>query len=463
MTDTLGTSNLNNKLIAVLGYGQEGEAVTKYLLKHRLEPVLFDHKPWKVWPKQKQEEIKALKLNFIFGPDAFKELAGFSAAFRSPGVPLTHPDLTKWKKLVLTSQTKFFFDHCPAKIIGVTGTKGKGTTCALIYEMLKQAKSYKLKAKSYLTGNIGKEQPLEILDNLKKDDWVVYELSSFQLLDLRRSPHIAVVLMTTSEHLDYHKNKQEYISAKASIAKYQNASDFTIINADYPKSVKIGEQGLGKKIYFSRQKKLQSGFFIEGNQLIVKRIFEADFHFSISNIQLRGRHNLENICAAVATATCLGIKASIIRQTVENFKGLEHRLEMAGEKRGVKFYNDSFSTTPETAIAAIQAFNEPLIVILGGSGKNSDFTALGKTVRESKNIKALILIGEEANRIKHAIGKTKVKILESAKNMKEIFYQIKSVATHGNVVLLSPACASFDMFKNYKDRGEQFKKAIKTF
>jgi len=472
--------DLKNKPIAVLGYGQEGEAVAKYLIKHRLEPVLFDQRPWDKWPKKKQEVIKKLGINFIFGPDCFKELAGFEVAFRSPGIPLSHPDLLNWPNLMFTSQTKWFFEHCPAKIIGVTGTKGKGTTSALIYQIL-LTNNYSLPTNVYFTGNIGKDQPLDFLDDLKSEDWVIYELSSFQLQDLTKSPHIAVVLMTTSEHLDYHKDNEEYQQAKNSITMFQTNNDFAIINADYPASVKIGEQGKGMKFYFSARKELERGCYIKDSQLIVIDVLGKNFQYPISNIQLRGRHNLENVSAAVSAGALLKIGGSVIQQAIDGFKGLEHRLEFVAEKQGIKFYNDSFSTTPETAIAAIKSFDETLIVILGGSKKNSDFRELGKTISRTKNIKALILIGQEALIIKRAIlsfssppgeeggegGRTDADktplILESAKDMKDIFNQIKQIAAPGDIVLLSPACASFDMFKNYEDRGKQFKKLAADF
>jgi UDP-N-acetylmuramoylalanine--D-glutamate ligase len=463
--------DLKDKLVAVLGFGVEGRATAEYLLKHGLKPVLFDERPWDEWDETEKGEIKKLGVNFIFGPKAFMELGGFDVAFRSPGIPLRKLKV-KSEKCKVTSQTKFFFDNCKAKIIGVTGTKGKGTTASLIYEILKkqfQISNFKFQ-NVHLTGNIGKVQPLEILDDLKKDDWVVFELSSFQLQDLEKSPHIGVVLMTTSEHLDYHKDNEEYVEAKTSIVKYQGNNDYAIINADFPSSVKIGEMGKGRKIYFSRQKELESGVFIKDDQIVINDVVGKNFQFpllrqgsegqAISNFQLRGFHNLENICASIAAALCAGCEVDAIKSAIENFTGLEHRLEFVAEKNGVKYYNDSFSTTPETAIAAINSFSEPLIVILGGSQKNSDFTELGKVVASADNIKGVVLIGDESARIKRAMGETKIKLLEGAKSMPEIFEQINTLASKGDVVLLSPACASFGMFKNYKDRGQQFRKQV---
>jgi UDP-N-acetylmuramoylalanine--D-glutamate ligase len=477
--------DLKNKLVAVLGYGVEGQATTRYFLKHGIKPVLFDQKPWEEWSDAQQAAIKKLRINFIFGPDCFKELAGLDVAFRSPGIPIRNLSLALPSKgegkLTITSQTEWFFQHCPAKTIGVTGTKGKGTTCALIYEMLKAQKSEILTPKSetpvaepinrhatgqanlksniYLTGNIGKQQPLDILDGLKPDDWVVYELSSFQLQDLKHSPHIAVVLMITREHLDYHQDEQEYVKAKEAIVKFQSANDFAVINSDFENSIRLGKLGIGKKIYFSRKSQLPAGCFTKDGQIVVKDVLSSNFQLPTSNFKLKGEHNLENVCAAILAALCAGSSAEAIQTATASFKGLEHRLEFVAERGGIKFYDDSFSTTPETAIAAIQAFSEPEIVILGGSSKHSDFSELAAIINSRPNIKALVLIGEEAPKIKTAIthpAQFKGKLLEDAKNMDEIFAQIKTVAKAGDIVLFSPACASFDMFNDYQDRGRQF-------
>ncbi len=441
----MGIKDLNNRKVAVLGFGLEGKAVIRYLTKHGLQPVLFDQKPLNDWSEEDQKELELLSVESVLGSNCFEKLKDFEIAFRSPGIKLLQ---VISDKLQVTSQTKFFFENCPSKIIGVTGTKGKGTTCALIFEMLKADKK-----SAHLTGNIGKVQPLEILDDLKPEDWIVYELSSFQLQDLSQSPYVGVVLMVTSEHLDYHTGHGEYLEAKSAITKFQNAEDFAVINADFENSKKIGELSKGKKLYFSR--KSDADCFVKDGKIIAPKF---GFEFKITNLQLRGEHNLENVCAAVLAANSARCSALAIESAIKGFKGLEHRLEFVTEKNGIKFYNDSFSTTPETAIAAIKSFSEPLIVILGGSSKNSNFNELGKVINTSKNIKTLILVGQEAQKIKQSLDSSSLKLMEGAKNMVEIFNQITSVAKPGDVVLLSPACASFGMFKNYKDRGEQFKK-----
>lgn len=500
----LEIKDLKGKLVAVLGYGKEGKAVTAYLLKHGVTPVLFDERPWEEWGKHERDEIKALGVNFIFGPDAFAELKGFDVVFRSPGIRLSSlgvipsaPEgslnqqsptkqnvsdfssdtlLGMTQKPIITSQTMWFFEHCPAKIIGVTGTKGKGTTSSLIYEIMSLSSRVQPKqslvgkeiaaspdkaltprndsGRIYLTGNIGKVQPLEFLDQLTENDWVVYELSSFQLQDLRHSPHIGVVLMVTSEHLDYHRDVEEYVNAKSAIVKFQTIDDFSIVNQDFENSRYIGMLGQGKKEYFSTQ--VSADCYADGGAIL----FKGQEVVKVDELQLRGRHNLQNVCASILAAQAAGVDMEIAKQVITSFKGLEHRLEFVAEKNGVKFYNDSFSTTPETAIAAIQSFTEPEIVILGGSSKNSDFAELSKVISGTENIKALILIGQEAGRIKKLIdtaGGTTAKVLTGAVNMDQIFAQVKSVASSGDIVLLSPACASFDMFKSYVDRGERFK------
>lgn len=459
--------DLQGKMVAVLGFGMEGRAVTAYLLKHGITPVLFDAKPWDEWTQKDQEFIKSLGLNFIFGPDYFKELSGFDVAFRSPGLPLSHPDLQKWSLVdghILTSQTKWFFEHCSAKIIGVTGTKGKGTTATLIYEILKSQITND-KYQIYLTGNIGKLQPFDFIDEIKKDDHIVYELSSFQLQDLTRSPHIGVVLMTTSEHLNYHADVAEYRSAKEPIVKFQGSEDFCIYNSDYEGSVGIANTSGARKIEISRFKLLNTGCFVENNMVVVKNILGENFEFPVSHFLLQGKHNLENICAAVAASICAGVQEKNIQTAVENFKGLEHRLEYVSEKEGIAFYNDSISTTPESAIAAVQSFSAPMVLILGGSTKHSDFGELGKTIAGAKNVKALILIGDEAERIKKSVLDNHFSgtILEGARSMLEIFQQIHQLARAGDVVVLSPACTSFGMFTSYKDRGEQFKQQVGLF
>lgn len=426
--------NLKNKKIAVIGAGIEGLSSEKLLKNKGAIVTVLD---------QKQ------------GDDYLNGLDKYDLVVRSPGVKITtltsHVSLDK-----ITSQTKLFFDLCPCKIIGVTGTKGKGTTASLIYEMLK-----KQNFDAYLGGNIG-EPPLNFLGRLNTHSIVVLELSSFQLIDLTKSPHIAIMLMTTSEHLDWHKSVEEYVDAKRNIVRFQTEKDFLIVNRDYPASNESDILTKGKAYYVSTERNGYEGCFIKSGFVDLNKDGIEEKIIDTSQILLPGKHNLENVCSAVMAATLSGVSKENIVSVLKTFKGLVHRIELVVTINGVKYYDDSFSTTPETAIAAIRAFKNPEILILGGSSKNSNFEELGQVISSAENIKAIIGVGVEWPKIKEQLSNISsgVLLIEGADNMEKIVKAASKLAVPGDVVLLSPACASFDMFKNYKDRGEQFKKEV---
>lgn len=432
-------SAFGGKKIAVIGEGLEGKSSISFLKRHGAQVEARD---------QKQGE------NYLDGLDEFDLIV------RSPGIKLSEIIAHNSELITpkITSQTKLFLDLSPAPVIGVTGTKGKGTTSTLIYEMLK-----KEGRDVYLGGNIG-VPPFEFLEKLNVGSWVVLEMSSFQLHDLTKSPHIAVALMITSEHLDYHKDVYEYINAKRNILKHQTASDFAIINRDYPASIESDIHTEGKVYLVSREREVGEGCFALGNQIILSFNGNSIPVIDTRELLLRGDHNHENACAATMAAYLAGVKVGTITQVLKTFKGLEHRLELVDTINGVEYYNDSFSSVPETAIAAIQAFKQPEILLLGGSSKNSDFTQLGSIISSAKNIKAIIVIGVEWARIREKIKdlKSATIIVEGAQNMYQMVAAASKIAVPGDVVLLSPACASFDKFKNYKDRGNQFKEEVKN-
>ncbi|MFC1625560.1 UDP-N-acetylmuramoyl-L-alanine--D-glutamate ligase [Patescibacteria group bacterium] len=405
------------KNVAILGYGIEGKDVKKFIKSRGLKVDILDRKYDKYY---------------------LKDLDKYDTIIRSPGVYRYSPELVKAEKagVEITSAIKIFFDLCPGKIIGVTGTKGKGTTSTLIYEILKNA-GYNV----YLAGNIGKPY-LELLPRLTKKSWVVMEMSSFQLIDMQKSPVISVVLNITSDHLDWHKSQKEYVEAKKNIVKYQLKNDWAVLNKDYKKSESFEKYTKARVIFFSKNK------------------LENEYR---KDLLLRGVHNLENIAAAVAVGKILKIKSEIMLDTVRSFKGLEHRLELVRRVNGVTFYNDSFATGPQPTIAAIKSFTEPITIILGGSKKGLNYKELGKAIKMTKNIKNIILIGTTASKIVKSLGnkETDIKIYNLGFTpMKEIVAKAYHVSKKGSVVILSPASASFDMFENYKDRGNQFKKAV---
>ena len=428
----ISLNHFKNKKIAVIGEGIEGISSAKYLKSKGAKVTILD---------QKQ------------GSNYLDNLEDYDLVVRSPGIKIEM--LEKYvSRDKITSQTKTFFDICPCPIIGVTGTKGKGTTSTLIYEMLKKDGK-----DAYLGGNIG-NTPFDFFEHLKSSSVVVLELSSFQLLDLHKSPHIAVILMITSEHLDYHPNVLEYISAKRNIIKFQKATDFAIINRDYPASNESDVDALGKVFYVSREREVDNGCFARDGKIVIRTKDREIPVFETKDLLLRGKHNYENVCAAVMAAYLAGVSIKNIQEVLADFAGLPHRLELVGVVNGAEYFNDSFSTTPETAIAAIEAFKEPEILILGGSSKNSNFQELGEVISKKGNIKAIIGIGVEWVRIKPFIKSKNIILIEGAKDMHTIVLAASKIAVSGDVVLLSPACASFDMFKNYKDRGEQFKEEV---
>ena len=453
---------IRGKHIAVLGAGVEGLSSVEFLVKHGAKVSLHDRK--EVFDAETKKRLAPHKIELITGKTYLQGLTQYDMIVRSPGIKPTLPEIVAAEKMgvTITSQTKLFFALCPAPIIGVTGTKGKGTTSSLIAEMLR-AEGWD----AHLGGNIGLP-PFTFLDQLSNTSWVVLELSSFQLQDLDKSPHIAVMLMVTSEHLDYHKDVYEYIDAKRNIVRTQQKTDYAVLNWDYPASHESDIYTEGKVFQVSREREVSGdGAFVRQGKVVVRRDGKESEIIAVEEVLLPGRHNWENICSAVMAATLAGVAKKHMATVLRSFTGLEHRLELVREVRGVKYYDDSFSTTPETAIAAIEAFTVPQVLILGGSSKNSDFSALGTLLSLHPSIRAIIGIGEEWRRIKAEInipqkveGKEKLTIVEGLKTMEDIVATAAQLAEPGDVVLLTPACASFDMFKSYKDRGNQFKTLV---
>lgn len=420
--------------VAIVGYGIEGRVSYEYWINQGNEVTIHDAKVDVELPKGARS---------VLGPNYLSNLDGYDLVVRSAGVK---PWEIKTKARVTTA-TREFFERCPARIIGVTGTKGKGTTSSLIARILGEGGW-----RTWLGGNIG-TSPLEFLSKVRANHLVILELSSFQLMDLERSPHIAVCLMIASEHMDWHHNMREYVTAKGNIFWHQEPGDLAIYNAHNEYSREIAQLSPGRRVPF-----LESpGAMVEGDTITISGTKICP----VSEVGLIGPHNLENICAAI-TATWELVKGdpAPVRRAVTAFTGLEHRLEFVRELGRVRYYDDSFSTTPETAVAAIRSFAGPKVIILGGSEKNSNYTEMAKVVA-TEDVRQVILIGLTAPRIRAALeaaGYTKA--ITGPAQMSEIVASARAVSEPGDIVILSPACASFDLFKNYKDRGNQFKAAV---
>ncbi len=429
--------------VALLGYGKQGESAFTYWNRDGNTITICDLDKNLTLPQGVKVQL---------GEDYLQGLDNFDVIVRSPSI---HPSaIVKANSpsilAKVTSVTNEFFKVCPSKnIIGITGTKGKGTTSTLIAKMLEAAGH-----RVILGGNIG-IPPLDLLQsNIQSEDWVILELANFQLIDLQHSPHIAVCLMVVPEHLNWHKDFAEYIEAKAQLFKYQTEKDIAVYFADNQNSKDIASASHGQKIpYFA-----SPGALIEGDNLVIdsQRICE------VTSIRLLGKHNLQNVCAAVTSVWQVTQDSNAIRQVLQTFSGLEHRLELVREQGDVKYYDDSFGTTPETAIVAIEAINQPKIVIFGGSEKNSDYQELAK-ITASSNVRDVVLIGETGPAIKEALIKAGyTAITDGGSDMTTIVKTAASLARPGDAVLLSTACASFDLFKNYEDRGQQFKQAVQA-
>ncbi len=462
----LDTSSYFGKKIAILGCSVEGFDSAKFFTTEGAHVICCDRRTPELLGDQ-YHKLKALGVEFKLGSSYLEHLDSYDFLIRTPGMSPRLSELEKIRdqKIPITSSTNLFFEHCRGKIIGVTGTKGKGTTATLIYEMLTAAGRI-----VYLGGNVGIPL-LSQVRSINENDWVVLELSSFQLEDVRYSPHIAVVLRITNDHLanfdqnatNYHPNRQSYITAKKSIVCFQKAGDFVVLNADDPISSSFGNETPAAKKYFSRVSHDCSAY-VQNHRVYLRHNNISEQICHLDEIQLRGEHNLENIAAACVVSSLVGVSADTMRTVAQMFQPLEHHLELVARINQISYVDDSFSTVPETGIAALRSFTEPIVLIAGGSDKGSNYTELGLEVMV-KNIRALILIGQMAKKIEFNVleaarmlkKEISFPIILDCKNMQEIITAAIHWAKPGDVVLLSPACASFGMFANYKERGKLFK------
>lgn len=476
--------------IAILGYGVEGRAMCEYLLRH-------GHTDVTVCDQSERVDGLPEHVKFRGGSTYLQELSDFDVVFRSPGISYFKPEIAALvddldSQTLVTSMTKYFFEHCRCPIIGVTGTKGKGTTSSLTADILQRGGH-----RVFLGGNIG-VPAVSFLDELSEDALVVLELSSFQLVDLETSPHIAVVLNVTSEHLDYHASVEEYHESKYPIMQYQTEADFAVLNADYPYAKEFSELGSSQRVYISTRQHGSGAFWVDNGRICYVDESDPDPRergmreiIACKDIALLGRHNLENVLPAVAVARIFDVSLHVIEISLRKFQGLPHRLEPVGEmivagdvmkgdgNSAVTFYNDSFSTTPESCLAACSTFNDlekPFYLIAGGSEKGSDFTALGWKLSQMKYLQKVFLMGPSGVRIGEALTSGHASCVEDGsvcrlpvavvavnslrEAVEKAFGEARNLGTD-TVILMSPAAASFNEFKNYKERGETFKELAK--
>jgi UDP-N-acetylmuramoylalanine--D-glutamate ligase len=435
--------------IAVFGVGVEGVSTISYLLSHGATRVTaLDAKGAGGLPPG--VEVRS-------GDGYDRDLGRFATVFRSPGIRPDHPALAEARArgTVITSALSLFLSRCPSPVIGVTGTLGKGTACSLATACLEAAG-----LSAHLGGNIGKN-PLDFLDTVRADHRVVLEISSFQAMDLAASPEVAVVLKTTSEHLDWHLDTAEYRAAKAGLVAHQTPDDAVVFNAESEGAREIAAASPGRRVSFAVAGEVDEGIFVRGDALVWRRAGDEELlPFDAARMRLVGRFNLENVAAGVAAALTAGAAVAPACRAAESFGGLPHRLERVAEANGVVFFNDSYATRPEAAIAALEAFDAPLALILGGSEKHADFGPLARALVARRNIVYVALIGATAPRLEAAIlgaGTPRIPLVGHATMEAAMEACAAAVRSRGGVVLLSPACASFGLFQNYKVRGEKFR------
>ncbi len=372
-----GQGDVKGKRVLVVGFGVDaGESAARFFVGRGCVVEVCDLRPENEFSPLTVAALRALGVSFQFG---VAEATGvYHVVIRSPGIPPNAQVIKKYLDagVPVTSSTRIFLALFPGVIIGVTGTKGKGTCASLITAML-QASGIE----AVLGGNIGTPM-LDLLPHARASTIAVLELSSFQLIDIEESPHIAVLLMTTEDHLDFHGTTAEYLEAKAKIVTYQQTDDFLVYNSDYSNVLRLVQGAHAKRFEVSSNHAVQNGCFSDENTIFIAKNGARDAIAAIADIQLPGRHNRENVCAAIMAARCAGATGVGIVAGLRGFKGLEHRLELVREVNGVKYYNDSFATNPPSTIAAIRAFDAPEVLILGGSPKGNDFSGLAQVIVE---------------------------------------------------------------------------------
>ena len=448
--------SLRNKTVAVLGIGVSNTPLVRLLLDHGIRVTACD--------KRTREELGALAdelerggCSLRLGPDYLEGLHE-DVIFRTPGLRPDMPQIAAAVSggSVLTSEMEAFFQVCPCPIIAVTGSDGKTTTTTIIAELLKAAGKT-----VWLGGNIG--HPLLCdADRMRPEDYAVLELSSFQLMTMERSPHIAVVTNLAPNHLDMHRDMAEYVAAKENIFRHQRPGDIAVFNADNSITAEQSSRAVGRSRLFSRQSEPRDGVFLRGEDIVCRSTAGERVIMTTADIKIPGVHNVENYMAAIAAVDGL-VPDDIIRDFARSFGGVEHRIELVRTYKGVRYYNDSIASSPSRTIAGLRSFREKVILIAGGYDKHIPFDVLGPEV--TAHVKLLVLCGATAEKIRAAVeaapdyGPGHPEILEVTP-FRAAVEAARDRAVSGDVVTLSPACAAFDQFKNFAERGKTFKEIV---
>lgn len=450
---------LKGKKAAVLGIGVSNTPLIHMLLRAGVKVTACDKRSREELGG-KIEDMESLGAKVCLGEDYLDHLVGQDVIFRTPGL---RPDLPQISAAVergsrLTSEMEVFFQVCPCPIIAVTGSDGKTTTTTIIAELLKaEGKTV------YLGGNIGKPL-LPDAGMMEPTDYAVVELSSFQLMTMDQSPHVAIVTNLAPNHLDVHKSMGEYISAKENIFLHQTSSDRVILNADNEITRSFADSAPGAVTLFSRREEPEgTGVFLRGDSIWVRDQKGEREVLPRKDILLPGDHNVENYMAAIAAVNGI-VRDETIRAFAAKFSGVEHRIELVRTLNGVRYYNDSIASSPTRTMAGLKCFPEKVILIAGGYDKHIPFDDLGPAITAS--VKRLILTGDTSSKIRAAVEAApdyteKTPVIEEYHDFRDAVEAAHKAALPGDVVILSPACASFDKFKNFMERGNTFKQIVR--
>ena len=444
--------------VAIIGLGVSNIPLLDYLYKKKANVTVFDERNIDDISKEIMDKITLYNFTFHLGENCLENLKGFNVIFRSPSCLPTRVELQEEanKGAIVTTEIEMLMHMAPCKVIGVTGSDGKTTTTSLINAILQKA-GYN----TYLGGNIG--TPLFTkLNEMTPDDIIVLELSSFQLMGMEVSPNISVITNITPNHLNIHKDYNEYIEAKKNIFRYQKENEIVVLNYDNEITKNCAKEANSKVIFFSSKEKLDNGFIVDDG--IIKECEDKvrKHILNTKDVILRGTHNYENIATAIAATRTL-VDLDVAVEAVKEFKPVEHRLELVKEIDGIKWYNDSVSSSPTRTIAGLNSFDEEIILIAGGYDKNLDYTPIAKPIVDK--VKGLILLGQTSDKIFNAVKQEledehKELDIYVCDTLEQTVLLAKKIAKPGQIVLFSPASASFDMFKNFADRGNKFKKLV---
>ena len=448
---------LRGKRVYIIGLGVSHKEMIPVLKTQGIDITVCDKS--EKYEAENKAFLDDVGVKYLLVKDYPENFDEAQVIFRTPGMYYYEPVLTRARErgIVVTSETEMFFETCPCPIYAVTGSDGKTTTTTLISEMLKSAGKT-----VHLGGNIGKPLYARI-EQVKPEDVAVVELSSFQLLSMRTSPEVSVITNITPNHLNVHKDMQEYIDAKCNILWHQDAFSRTILRRDNETTYELRRFVRGELSLFSRQQKVENGTYLrEDGYLIRVKQGAEEVLLHKDEIKIPGIHNVENYLTAIA-AVGDAVDADTIRQVATTFGGVEHRIEYVRTLDGVRYYNDSIATSPTRVIAGLRSFSQKLIVIAGGYDKNIPYEPLGKDVNE--RVKVLILLGKTGPKIEKAVTEypgydpENLKIIHVS-TLEEAVLAARKEAKEGDVVTLSPASASFDLYRNFEERGQHFKRLV---